>query len=96
MPPHDVGCAFDLLCLQFGGVGTNEQVILKYFGRTYVGEVRGAVRGHPYSNIHWNVYDRIINDLPCTTNGVEGWHNGFNRSVGQCHANVLKLQMSFK
>ena len=47
---------FDLWCLQFGGLGTDEQVILGYFERTYVGEVRGGVRGHPYSNIHCGMY----------------------------------------
>ena len=34
VPPRDVGSAFGLLCLQFGGVGMNEQVILEYFERT--------------------------------------------------------------
>ena len=91
VPPRDVGRAFDLLCLQFGDVGMKEQVILKYFERTYVGEVRGGVRAPPlFKHSLWNVYDRVINDLTRTTNEVEGWDNGFNRSVGQCHANVRK------
>ena len=51
----------------------------------------GGVRGPPlFQHSLWNVYHHIMNDLPRTTNGVEGWHGGFKRSVG--HANVFVVR----
>ena len=46
------------------------------------------MRGNPlFPPDIWNVYDRVIDGLPRTTNAVEGWHNGF-QSVSQSHANI--------
>ena len=54
--PQDIFRAFDLLCVQFGGVGTNEQIILDYFERTYVGAVVAGVRAPPiFYHSLWNV-----------------------------------------
>ena len=90
--PQDIFRAFDLLCVQFGGVGTNEQIILDYFERTYVGAVVAGVRAPPiFDHSLWDVYDRVMNNLPRTTNGVEWWHNAFNRNVGLSHANVWRF-----
>ena len=89
VPPQDIFRAFDMLCLHCGGAGANEQQILEYFESTSIGVMRGGVRGRPlFRHSSWNVYDRVMNDLPRTTNALEGWHNTFQRSVGQCHANI--------
>ena len=89
VPPHDIFRAFDTLCLHCGGEGANDQQILEYFESTSIGVVRGGVRGRPlFRHSSWNVYDRVMNDLPRTINAVEGWHNAFQRSVGKCHANI--------
>ena len=64
VPPRDIFRAFDLMCLQFGGVGTNEQIILDYFERTYVGAMRGGVGAPPmFQHSLWNIYDRVMNNL---------------------------------
>jgi len=39
----------------------------------------------------WGVHDRVLNNLPRTNNGMEGWHNHFNQHVGYHHANIWKL-----
>lgn len=86
VPVADIERCFDILCLQ---CGRNEVPILDYFETTYVGVLRRGVRRPPiYEHALWNVYDRVVNNLPRTTNAVEGWHNAFARSVGQSHANI--------
>ena len=39
----------------------------------------------------WNVYDRIIRDLPRSNNSIEGWHQAFNRRVSLKHPTLPKL-----
>ena len=78
--------AFDLLAEH---CGTYEQPVLDYFESTYVGEVRRGVRRAPLFAHHlWNVNERVQQNLPRTTNAVEGWHNAFTNSVAQSHANI--------
>ena len=63
----------------------------------YVGDLRFGVR-HPPTFEHslWNVYDRVVNNLPRTTNALEGWHNAFARSVGHAHASIWKFIETLK
>ena len=91
VPLQDVVIAFDTLCIHCGANG-NEQVILQYFLRNYIGNLRAGVRMAPsFPQDLWNVHDRVMNGLPRTTNAVEGWHHSFKRSVGQCHATIWKF-----
>jgi len=47
--------------------------LVKYFGQTYVG-----VYNEPTFSIEfWNLSDRILLNIPKTSNFVEGWHNKF-------------------
>ena len=69
--------------------GENEEGLLDYFEANYIGELRRDRRRPPtFDHMMWNVYDRVLNNLPRTTNAVEGWHNAFARSLGQSHANI--------
>ena len=75
--------------LQCNHCGFGEQAILQYSEKTYIGELRAGVRGNLlFPHNIWNVYDRVIAGLPRTKNPVEGWHNCFQRSVSQSHANI--------
>ena len=86
VPVYDVIRVFGLLC---NHCGVRELPILRYFESTYIGELRAGVRLNPlFSHDIWNVYDRVIAGLPHTTNSVEGWHNAFQGSVAQSHANI--------
>ena len=39
----------------------------------------------------WNIYDRVIANLPRSNNAVEGWHNAFANRVAIPHPTVAKL-----
>ena len=86
VPIPDIQRSFNALC-QICGNG--EVPIIDYFATNYVGELHNGIR-RPLIFDHelWSVYDRVVNNLPRTTNAVEGWHNAFARSVGQSHANI--------
>ena len=86
VPLADVVDTFELLA---DHVGQEEQVILDYFETNYIGEMRRGRRRPPlFEHGLWSVHDRVLNDLPRTTNAVEGWHNAFAMALGQSHANI--------
>ena len=88
---QDVVIAFVTLCINCDTNG-NEQVILQYFERNYMGNLRAGVRMAPsFPHELWNAHDWVMNGLPRTTNAVEGWHHSFKRSVGKCHAKIWKF-----
>ena len=39
----------------------------------------------------WNVYDRVMLNLPRSNNSVEGWHNAFATRVTIAHPTIHKL-----
>ena len=39
----------------------------------------------------WNVYDRVVADLPRSNNSLEGWHNAFATRVSVTHPTIKKL-----
>ena len=39
----------------------------------------------------WNVYERVIQDLPQSNNAVEGWHRAFNNRVSTKHPSIIRL-----
>jgi hypothetical protein len=67
-----------------------------YFEKYYIGELRG--RGlqkrqkEPSFPISiWNVYDRMLMDMPRTNNGCEGFHNAIKSSITNVHPNLWTL-----
>ena len=54
--------------------------------------ISGTRRTTPrYAIEIWNVYDRVIRDLPRSNNSIEGWHRAFNNRVSIKHPSVTKL-----
>lgn len=39
----------------------------------------------------WNIYDRVLSNLPRSNNAVEGWHKAFASRVVIAHPTVAKL-----
>lgn len=52
----------------------------------------GAGRKKPlFDHKLWNIYDRVITNLPRSNNAVEGWHNAFSNRVAISHPTIIKL-----
>jgi hypothetical protein len=39
----------------------------------------------------WNIYDRVVGNLPRSNNSVEGWHSAFANRVSVTHPTIPKL-----
>ena len=72
------------------------QELVAYFEMHYIGGERGRGsrrrRVSPTFPIElWNVYQRTLDQLANTNNGVEGFHNALQASVTNTHPNLWKL-----
>ncbi len=57
----------------------------------------GTGRKRPQFNHElWNMYDRVVADLPRSNNAVEGWHNAFANRVLINHPTISKLADKIK
>ena len=89
VPRDDVIQSFEALSEHCIG---NEQVILDYFETNYIGEFRRGRRRDPlFPHVLWNIHRRVIDDLPRTTNMLEGWHKQFATSVSCAHPTIWKF-----
>ncbi|CAF3330513.1 unnamed protein product [Rotaria sp. Silwood2] len=71
VPASEVIEAFELIADEFDD---EADTLVEYYEKTWIGEKkkRGAGRKKPkFNNELWNVYERIINDLPRSNNSVE-------------------------
>ena len=72
--------------------GVEEQAVLDYFEANYIGELRrGARLGIRYPHTLWNMNLRVHENLPQTSNNLEGWHNRFSNSFVHRHMHVWKF-----
>ena len=89
VPPNDVDRYFNIISQN---IDQALEVILDYFETNYIGHMqRQRFRRPRFPYAWWGVHDRVLDNLPRTNNGVEGWHNRFNQHVGQHHANIWRL-----
>ena len=52
----------------------------------------GSRRGKPRFNLQlWNIYERVIQNLPRSNYAVEGWHRASNNRVSIKHASTNRL-----
>lgn len=73
------------------------QPLVDYWEDNYIGRKRRTHRANPrFSLTIWNVYDRVVNDLPRTNNSVEAWHRCFQQTLDCQHPSVFKLIEQFR
>lgn len=68
--------------------------LLDYMEDTWIGvkSKRRANRRPPHFPIKlWNQYECVINNIPRTNNGVEGWHHGLNTRAEASHLTIWRM-----
>ena len=68
------------------------QEIFAYFEETFIGKKVWRRRAIPLFELKvWNIYDRVLANLPRTNNSVEGWHHAFDNTMRCHHPDVYAL-----
>ncbi|CAF1136196.1 unnamed protein product [Adineta steineri] len=91
VPVSDVVKGYALIVDDFDD---EDNPLLDYFERVWVGKKkgRGIQRYQPKFSLQlWNMYERVIQDLPRSNNSIEGWHHAFNSRVSIKHPSIVKL-----
>lgn len=91
VPVDDVVTNFDILIDV--GYPDRAELMVNYFEDNFIGRPdRRGIRRQPLFPVKsWNVFERVLESLPRTNNGVEGWHNAFQRSLMCSHPSVWRL-----
>ena len=88
-PENKVTAAFDTL----SEIILDEAIpnpIMDYFEDTYIGKPHRICRRSPIFNIDiWNMYSRVLDDIPKSNNSVEGWHHSFQSNLTCDHPNIF-------
>ena len=72
--------------------GVEEEAVLHYFKRNYIGELPRGTRLEPrYPHTLWNMAVRVYKNFPQANNNLEGWHNRFSSSFTHRHTHVWKF-----
>lgn len=95
IPVKTVTRLFDSLILTRFFIDNQDDLndYLTYFENTWIGKKqRSGSRRDPLFNLElWNCCEAVMNGLPRTSNGVEGWHHAFNVRVRIHHASTGKF-----
>ncbi|KAG0441252.1 hypothetical protein DMUE_1192 [Dictyocoela muelleri] len=97
-PLNELECEYyeiknDLKCK---GLFNEYETIFKYFEHTYFPIISTNENTNRYTPVFWSCYDRIINDIPRSTNAVEGWHRAINNSTTISHPNLARFIIILK
>lgn len=68
--------------------------LIYYFEKLYIGqldEYLKVIKFGVYEIEFWNVYDRVLLNIPRTTNNLEAWNNSFNKQNEISHPNIAYL-----
>ncbi|RNA07511.1 hypothetical protein BpHYR1_001742 [Brachionus plicatilis] len=91
VPAHDIIETFEMIK---DISPKNFKPILDYFEKFYIGlpmkndTTKRAVPQYPIKL--WNVYKRIVKDLPRTNNHIEAWHRSLKQDI-ESHPTFIKL-----
>lgn len=100
VPTQDVIFAYESLISSYYFLNNEDLLsdLLDYFEHTWIGQKkRDDTRRDPIYSIElWNNYEAVLNDLPRTNNGVEGWNHRFANVVNNYHCKLEKLIESLK
>jgi hypothetical protein len=84
---------FSTILKRHGSVNQKEEVrnpLLSFLLLIFL--LQGAGRKKPqFEHTLWNIYDRVLVDLPRSNNSVEGWHSAFATRVTITHPTIKKL-----
>ncbi|XP_076036661.1 uncharacterized protein LOC143022389 [Oratosquilla oratoria] len=91
-PIATVTDAFELLCDNNTFLHAAQEVV-DYFEDTWIGRPnrRNGRRPPLFRHDMWNMYSRVLDDLPKTNNSLEGWHRRFETEVGVHHPNIWRF-----
>jgi hypothetical protein len=96
VPAHDVDAIFEAL-MDEEFFSKNEAILTEYiiyFENTWLGRWnrRHTRRIPPKFEIsQWNCYNSVLEDLPRTNNGCEGFHHALASLLGCSHPTIFKL-----
>ena len=88
VPPENVVAYFEELADHLRNAFYEDcDDLLDYFENNYIGQFRrNAPRRAPLFPINlWNMFHRTFDELPRTTNCIEGWHRSFQATVAACN-----------
>lgn len=66
--------------------GINVDEFVCYYERTYLNMNDNLKSLYNYEN--WNVFDRVLKNIPRTTNNLESWHRVLNQKCVVAHPNI--------
>ena len=71
---------------------TKLELLFSYFEKNFVGTFLEREYIYPRYDIEfWSCYERIIKNLPRTTNIIEAWHRGLNQESIIAHPNIARF-----
>ncbi|KAG0422687.1 hypothetical protein DMUE_6187, partial [Dictyocoela muelleri] len=66
------------------------------FKNNYCNDLNNLGKKNIFSNSFWSVVNRILNEIPTTTNCLEGWHRSLNHNFLKSHPSILELGIELK
>jgi hypothetical protein len=81
--PVNVHTIFKLWEKQFNVKFSNNETsaYIQYFDNTYIGTRQNSI----FNVENWSTYERILQNIPTTTNVAEAWNKGINWSIAAPH-----------